>query len=262
MYYIKLYWKFLKVQLKVMMEYRLDFFIGISSILLLQFTNIFFIKIVFNHIEALNGWTFYEILFIYGIACTGRSLHHIFFDNLWVVGKQYIRTGNLDRLLIRPVNPLFHLVAEKVQQDGLGQLIVGIIVLKLAVSNIGMDWGFWELVLLIIMIISSGMIFVAINLFFSTFSFWMVDSEPLVYAVFSLSDFSRYPLTIYNKGVRFVLTWIIPYGFTAFYPASYFFEDLKYGKVALLTPFIALILCYISYAFWKKGLNSFSSTGS
>lgn len=66
--YGKLYYLFIKNHLKVMMEYRVDFLIGISSVMLQQFAGIFFVKIVFDHIEQLNGWTFYEILFIYGIA--------------------------------------------------------------------------------------------------------------------------------------------------------------------------------------------------
>ncbi|WP_210364160.1 ABC-2 family transporter protein [Bacillus sp. REN3] len=67
--------------------------------------------ILFGH-EQINGWTFNEILFIYGIAATGRSIHQIFFDNLWTLGWQYIHPGKLDSLLIRPVNPLFHVEAD------------------------------------------------------------------------------------------------------------------------------------------------------
>jgi len=260
--YIRLYWHFFKQQLKVMMEYRVDFLIGVASVFFVQFTSIFFIKVVFDHIEVLNGWTFYEILFIYGIAFTGRSIHHIFFDNLWTFGWQYIRSGNFDRLLIRPINPLFHLIADRVQQDGFGQLLIGTIVLSVAMPNLDIQWGWIDLLLLVIMIISSGMIFVAVNLFFATLSFWMIDSLPVMDAIFSLSEFSRYPLTIYNKGIRFILTWIIPYGFTAFYPSALFIEHSGYRVLAIWTPLVAFISCWISYAFWKRGLKSFVSTGS
>lgn len=244
------------------MEYRVDFLIGISSVMLQQFASIFFVKIVFDHIEQLNGWTFYEILFIYGIATSGRSIHHIFFDNLWTLGWQYIRPGNLDRLLIRPINPLFHVVAERVQQDGFGQLLIGLIVIFTAVPHLNMEWGIASILLLILMIISSGLIFVAVNLFFATLSFWMIDSLPVVWAVFNLSDFARYPLTIYHKGIRIFLTWVIPYGFTAFYPASLFIEHSGYQSLALWSPIVATVVCIIAYTFWNKGLRAFASTGS
>ncbi len=260
--YSKLYWQFFKQQLKVMMEYRVDFFIGVSSVFLIQFTSIFFVKVVFDHIDALNGWSFYEVLFIYGIATAGRSIHHIFFDNLWTVGMNYVRPGNFDRLLIRPINPLFHLIADRVQQDGFGQLIIGLIILGVSMPQLDISWGILDFILLIAMIVSSGLIFVAVNLFFATFSFWMVDSLPIIWAVFNIADFARYPITIYNKGIRFLLTWIIPYGFTAFYPAAFFIDHSGYKTIALLTPVIAIVSCAIAYAFWNRGLKSFTSTGS
>ncbi|MFC0187561.1 ABC transporter permease [Fictibacillus aquaticus] len=260
--YIKLYYLFCKQNMKVMMEYRMDFFLGVMSVMLQQFAGIFFIKVVFDHIQQLNGWTFYEILFIYGIAATGRSIHHIFFDNLWTLGWQYIRPGKFDRLLIRPINPLFHFIADRLQQDGFGQLLIGLIVLGTAMPELGIAWGVTEILLLAVMILASGFIFVAVNLFFATLSFWMVDSLPIVWAVFNLSEFARYPLTIYKKGIQNVLTWIIPYGFTAFYPAAYFIEGSGFQQLALWTPAVALTCCAVSYWFWNRGLRAFTSTGS
>ncbi|MFD1739660.1 ABC transporter permease [Bacillus salitolerans] len=260
--YSKLYWVFAKNHMKVMMEYRLDFIIGVFSVMLQQFASIFFVKVVFDHIEQINGWTFYEILFIYGIAATGRSIHHIFFDNLWTLGWQYIRPGQLDRLLIRPINPLFHLVADRLQQDGFGQLIIGCIILGTAIPHLDLSMGFVDYLLLVVMIISSGLIFVAINLFFATFSFWMIDSLPVVWAVFNVSDFARYPLSIYHKGIQLFLTWLIPYGFTAFYPAAYFIDPDGYRWFAIWTPLAALVCCVLAYLFWNRGLKAFASTGS
>ncbi len=260
--YLKLYVLFSIQHLKVMMEYRIDFLLGVLSVMLEQFTSIYFVKIVFDHIQQLNGWNFYEILFIYGIASTGRSIHQIFFDNLWTLGWQYIRTGNFDRLMIRPINVLFHLIADRLHQDGFGQLIIGIIILATAIPHLPIHWGITQIFFLIIMIISSGLIFVAINLFYATFSFWMVDSLPIMWAVFNLSDFARYPLTIYNKSIRYLLTWLIPYGFTAFYPSAFFIHHSEYQSIALWSPIVAIISCIIAYAFWKKGLQAFTSTGN
>ncbi|RLQ93377.1 ABC transporter permease [Falsibacillus albus] len=260
--YSFLYTKYFTSHLKVMLEYKGDFFIGMLSVLVQQLTAIFFLKIVFDHIEALKGWTFYQILFIYAVAFLGRAVHHIFFDNLWTVGWQYIRSGTFDRLLLRPVNPLFQIISERVQQDGFGQLLIGIFILHTAASHLHIQWGVSSVFMLLLFILSSGIIFVAINLFFITFSFWMIDSLPLVVSMFQFSDFARYPVNIYPKAITLIITWIIPYGFTAFYPAAYFFENQYYSVLALLTPVVSLITMVLSYLFWNRGVKSFSSTGS
>ena len=260
--YIKLYGQFVKQALKVWMEYRTDFLVGVFSIVAVQGASLVFVAVVFSHIQQLNGWSFYQVLFIYGVANTGRSIHLIFFDNLWTLGWQYIATGNLDRLLIRPINPLFHLIADRVQQDGVGQLLIGLVVLVDAATHVHVSWSAGNLALLTVMVISSGIIYSAVNLFFATLSFWMVNSLPVMSATFNLSEFARYPITIYNKGVRFLLTWVIPYGFTAFYPATWFVRPEGYRITALLTPLVAVVCSVIAYAFWKRGLRAYTSTGT
>lgn len=244
------------------MEYRTDFVIGILSIVFIQGSSILFVSMLFHQISDLNGWGYYEVLFIFGVAICGRSLHHIFFDNLWVFGWGYIRSGDFDRLLIRPINPLFHLIADRVQQDGIGQLIVGLIVLNMSAGRIGIDWGVPEVLLLLLLIVSSGAIFIGLNLLLATLSFWMTDSLPIMWAVHNFSDFARYPLSIYNGFVRGLLTWVIPYGFTAFYPASLFLDRAEWKLFALATPLVALAVCTAAYLFWLRGLRAFSSTGS
>ncbi|EFM11235.1 protein of unknown function DUF990 [Paenibacillus curdlanolyticus YK9] len=260
--YSKLYWQFFKARLKVMMEYRVDFLIGVFSVFFIQGTSILFVNIVFNQIDALHGWTYHQIMFIYAIALLGRSIEHIFFDNLWTIGFNYIRPGNFDRLMIRPVNVLFHIIADRVQQDGVGNLLIGLIVLVTSSPHLGIDWGLADILLLIVMIVSSSAVFLAVNLFFASFSFWMVDSLPIMMAVHGTSDFARYPLSIYNKGIRFVLTWIIPYGFTAFYPAAVFLDPQGFKHFAVLSPIVAAVSLTVAYMLWNRGLRAFSSTGN
>lgn len=245
-----------------MMEYRVDFLLGVFSVFFIQGTSILFVSIVFQQIDSLHGWTYHQIMFIYAVALLGRSLEHIFFDNLWTIGFQYIRPGNFDRLLIRPVNVLFQLIAERVQQDGVGNLLIGLIVMFTAAPHVGIDWGFADILLLLLMIVSSSAIFLAVNLFLASFSFWMVDSLPIMVAVHGSSDFARYPMSIYGKGIRFVLTWIIPYGFTAFYPAAVFLDPDGFRHFAVISPIVAVVSLSIAYFVWNRGLRAFSSTGN
>lgn len=260
--YVKLYLEFLKQAVKVWVEYRTDFLIGAMSTVTIQGASILFIAVVFGQIHELNGWTFSQMLFIFGIANTGRSIHLLFFDNLWTLGWQYIRTGAFDRILIRPINPLFHVIADRIQQDGVGQFLLGMVILIDAVGQSGIHWTLLSVFMLVVMIVSSGLIFSAINLFFATLSFWMTDSLPIMSAVFNTSEFARYPMSIYNKGIRSVLTWVIPYGFTAFYPATYFFHSGGYRVTALMTPVVAVLCCLIAYVFWNRGIQSYASTGT
>lgn len=127
--YIKLYVKFLKQYIKTLMEYRIDFILGLIGFVLVQLAGIVFIKLIFNVIPTLDGWSFYEILFIYGFAQIPRGIDHIFTDYLWIFSWKTIVKGEFDKYLLRPINPLFQVISESFQPDGLGEVIIGFILL-------------------------------------------------------------------------------------------------------------------------------------
>lgn len=91
--YFKLYIQFLKQYIKSLMEYRIDFVLGLIGFIFVQFVGVIFIKLIFNNIPSLAGWSFYEILFIYGFAQIPRGIDHVFTDNLWMLSRNIIVQG-------------------------------------------------------------------------------------------------------------------------------------------------------------------------
>ena len=116
--YLNLYWLFLIQRLKVLMEYRASFILGASSTIAWQASSIAAVWVVMQKVPSLNGWSYDEVLLVYGLVTLAKSINHMFADNLWTVGRAYIRTGGFDRFLVRPIDPLFHLLADRFCHDG------------------------------------------------------------------------------------------------------------------------------------------------
>ena len=123
---MKMHRIFIVQELKRMMEYNGDFLTGVIGFLIVQVFNLLFLNIIFSQIPNLKGWSFYEILFIYGFSLIPKGIDHMFFDNLWAMGHWLVRKGDFDKYLTRPINPMFHVMAEKFQVDAFGELVVGI----------------------------------------------------------------------------------------------------------------------------------------
>ena len=77
----------------------------------------------------------------------------------------------------------------------------------------------------------------------------------------NVSEFSKYPVSIYGQGLQFLLTFILPFAFTSCYPAAFIFgidQNLWY----CLGTFLAGVLCLlITGAFWRVGLSKYQSAG-
>jgi ABC-2 type transport system permease protein len=259
--YLSLYWYFLIQRLKVLMEYRASFILGATSTIVWQASSIAAVWVVMQKVPTLNGWGYNEVLLVYGLITLSKSINHMFADNLWTLGHTYIRTGGFERFLVRPIDPLFHLLADRFCQDGVGNFLVGVALVGKTSIDLGIDWTLPRVLMLIVGVVSGGLIFMALNLITCVSSFWIVDSVPITRLVFDNHLFAQYPLSIYPRVISILLTWIIPYGFASFYPASYILNR-DVGNIAWLGPFVAAFLLFIGYRFWQFGLKHYSGTGT
>lgn len=259
--YLNLYGYFLVQRFKILMEYRVNFLIGASSTILLQVSGLLTIWVVMSQIPSLNGWSLYQILLIYGMITLAKSINHMFADNLWTIGRQYIRSGAFDRFLVRPIDPLFHLLADRFCHDGIGNFLVGSSLIIISMQQLNIPWSAANIFFILLAGLSGGAIFIALNLITGTSAFWLMDAVPVMRVVFDNHLFAQYPLNIYPKAIGILLTWIIPYGFASFYPASQLM-GLPAGNLAWIGPVIAVVLLLIGYRVWLVGLHHYSGTGS
>lgn len=260
--YASLYWLFLKNRFKILMEYRSNFLIGASSTIFMQMAGLLAIWVVMRQIPSLAGWTLAEIWLIYGLLTLAKSLNHMFADNLWTLGEQYVRTGAFDRFLVRPINPLFHLLADRFCHDGIGNFLVGLVLVFSAAFSLNVIWTPGKIFYLLLVVVSGGLIFVALNLITAVSAFWVMDSVPMIRVVFETHEFAKYPLTIYPIAITVLLTFLIPYGLASYYPASYLLGKETPLILAWIAPLVAVILLFIGYRFWLFGLRHYASTGS
>ena len=259
--YIKLYIEFSKQSIKKNLEYRVDFIIGVLAAILVQLSGILFVWLIFQNVKEIKGWSFYQVTFLYGLMTMSKGFFVIAFNNLWVLGSQYVREGKFDILLLRPISTLFHLIADRLEPQGLGYIAIGLTITIRSIQELNISINFVDIILFIIFIISGASIFGAIQVITSVSSFWIVNSNEFMWTFFQAHEFAQYPITIYNKYIKGLLTWILPYAFASFYPANYFF-DKGYYYLSFLSPLVAIIMWIIAVNVWNFGIRNYTSTGS
>lgn len=258
----KLHRIFIKQDLKKLMEYKIDFLTGAVGMLLTQVINIFFLSVIFSQIPDLDGYTFGQIIFIYGFALLPKAIDHLFFDNLWAIGHFIIRKGDFDKYLTRPVSTLFAVTVEKFQVDAFGELVVGILLLGYSLPKMSIDINLLNIVLFIISIFFATFIYTGVKLITSSIAFWTKRSGNITYMFYMINDFAKYPTTIYNRAVRAVVTYIVPFAFTAFFPASYFIAGGNPWYNIGGTVVMSVVLMAVGIFIWNKGVSAYESAGS
>ena len=259
--FIKIYIVFLKQYLKRLMEYRVDFLIGMIAFLFSQGVGLLFLYIIFQNVTSLGGFGINEILLMYGISLIPKGIDHLFFDNLWLLPRN-IRQGGMDRYLLRPVNPLYSYLIERFQPDAFGEIILGIALVVVTTINLGISMTVFNLFALLSFIFIGIFVFTALKLLTSSTSFWLKDAYPLMQITYNISDYTKYPLLIFPKAIQLIMTFIIPFALISYYPALYLLGTYSYPFVMGYLSLVTFTLIYFALFVWKKGIKHYESAGS
>lgn len=260
--YFRLHRIFIAQYLKRLMEYKTDFLLGAIGMLIAEGIQILFLGIIFSGIPNLRGWSFEEVIFIYGFSLIAKSLDHLFFDNLWMVGYRVIRKGEFDKYLTRPINTLYHVIVENFCIDAFGELLTCGLLLGYAIPRLDMAFYWYTIPLVVVVVIFATMIYTSLKIMTAAIAFWAKTSGHIMHMLYMTNDFSKYPVTIYNKAVQAVITYVIPFAFTAYFPASYFLSGENGWFCIGGTVIAGTVLFALALFIWHRGLNAYESAGS
>ena len=130
------------------------------------------------------------------------------------------------------------------------------------IISINIEWSFLKVLLIITVIPFATLIYTGIKTATVAIAFWTKRSGNITYMFYMVNDFAKYPITIYNNIVRNIITYIIPFAFTAFYPAYYILSGENPLFNIGMTVLIAIVMMVVGVIVWNRGIRSYESAGS
>jgi ABC-2 type transport system permease protein len=259
----KQYWR---VNILTLLEYRANFVMWFGFTIAYHAVALGALYVTMRTFPSMDGWDFRQMFFLYALWMCGHELHNLAFFQVNFV-PEYVRAGQFDRFLVRPLDTLFQVltVPNQTVPDGLLLAIATLIFATIA-GGVHVDWVFALFVPLVV--IGGALIDLGVSLAIATVSFWVVRVDTLRWVAMSLEqDFTRYPISIYGRGVQVVMAFILPFAFMNYFPATFFLAKTDTGLqlspwIGLLTPAVGLVWFGGAYALWRFGLNHYQGTGS
>ncbi|HVN16322.1 MAG TPA: ABC-2 family transporter protein [Anaerolineales bacterium] len=259
--YIRLYFVIETQYIKARMQYRADFIISSIGMFFSSLATLGVFWVIFSSIPDLAGWTFLQLVFIYGFYMIAISPMQILFDNIWQI-RFHVLQGTFLKYYFRPLNMMFYYMSEVFDLKGLTQLAAGIILLIYTSIQLHIDWTLARVALLIVTLFSASLVQISITLMAGCAAFWVLDSYPVLGLAWKLREFAPYPMNIFDGAFRFTFTYIIPLGFIAFYPSQLFLQPQQVSPLIYFSPIVGIGLFALTYWIWTLGVNSYTGTGS
>ena len=247
---------------KARLEYRLDFFSSVFASFLGTLASFGFLLIVFSRVPAVKGWSFEEMVFLYGFSLIPLGIFNVLSWNLYMFPDRYLIEGRFDRVLLRPVSSVFQVLFEAFRLESLQETLTGVVAVIWASRKLHLEFGPVDILLFVLWALLGASIYLAIFVGLSATSFWIEDRIGIVPPIFNLMQFGRYPLSIYDAWIRFVLSFVIPFAFATFFPTIRFLRRAEFLHEFWAVPLVAAATCAIALVAWNEGVKRYHSTGS
>lgn len=207
--YLSLYRHFIKNSLQVFMTHRFNLLMSIGANLAWTVAQLISLRILFDKIPQIQGWSEADLVLLLALGQIYVYVEYVVYGgNLNQVGEK-IRLGELDQILLKPVNEKFMISFRYVS---LPQLIAAFIATTplLVYSFANQTTLLPEDIAGSIVILLLGLILIYFfRLAFEALNFFFKQTDSLRNTIFfNLRDLTRIPLEIFPKALKGLLTFI------------------------------------------------------
>jgi len=261
-YHLRIYARLQWLHLRIALEYPANFWIASVAMVAGEIATFGFMWVLFSHVPQIAGWEFWEVLFLYALITLQTALGGFLCSGFWNI-PGYIRSGQLDQVLVRPVAPLLQMATLHLDMRNIGRLAISIAILGQAIGELRPAWGAGQLVYFAAILLGSVLLLNALFFMPRCLTFWTLsDTNSIADWLWNVIDFAKYPLSAYTRPIQFVLTWLIPLAFISYYPAAFLLgKPLARPWLGYLAPLAGPAAAICALAVWRRGLSHYQSSG-
>lgn len=258
---MKLYLKYLGMLLKSQLQYRASFIMMTLGHFLIAFTAFLGVQFLLDRFSSVGGFSLAEILLCFSVVLMAFSLAECFvrgFDRF----PALIRSGQLDRILVRPRGVIFQVLTANADFSRLGRVLQAALMLAYGIGAGAVEWTGLKILCLVLMVLGGVAVFAALFVLYAGISFFTLEGLEFMNIFTDGSrEFGKYPLSVYGEGVLKFCTYVIPIALFQYWPLLYLVgRSERVGLIFLpLLGFLFLLPCYGVFRF---GLRKYQSAGS
>src|SRR5688572_30748263 len=216
---LRLYGRYVSISLRGQLEYRASFVMHAAGQFLITGLEFLGMWALFGRFGQIEGWTLPEVAFFYGLISITWSLADAVSRGFDVFGAT-VKSGDFDRLLLRPRSTILQLFGHELTLRRAGRLAQGLAVLAFAISTLDIPWSGPRVALLVFAMAGGVCAFLGLMILQATSAFWTTESLE-VWNAFTYGGvtMSQYPLSIYRPWFRHLFIFVIPLGCINYLPA-------------------------------------------
>ena len=222
---------------------------------------------LFARFRQVGGWRFGEVALFYAVIGVSFALADALTRGFDIFGDQFVRTGDFDRLLVRPRSTVVQLLGYELRATRVGRLAQALVVGYIATRLTSVAWGWMAWATLLFAVAGGMALFSGILVLQATLAFWTVESLEIANTLtYGGVEAAQYPLDLYARWFRNFLVFVVPLGCVSYFPvAAVLGKADRTGlpaQLLQLTPALGFVFLGVALLIWRYGVRHYTSTGS
>jgi len=261
MRYFKLFTVFLNRSLQHLIEYKANFIIWSLVTGSWTIISIFFFEMLYGYIDSLAGWTkpmmyvFQGSYFIINFVIWG-----LIWENIETLPRK-INRGELDLLLVKPVNSQFIVSFQVIDPSNVTDLCLGLTAIIYGLHQGGITPSLLQILTFIILLVVAAIFFYSAWFITVCFAFWSDRLDNIPHLFPGLRQIWRFPRSVYAGVPYFILSYLLPVSLAATIPPQILLGIFEPLSIILLITFSGVAL-WLSHFFYQFSLRHYSSASS
>ena len=262
----RLYLRYIAISFRSQMQYRASFVMQSVGHFLITGIEFLGIWALFDRFGSLGEWRLPEVALFYGIVNVAFAISDATSRGFDTFGGM-VKSGDFDRLLLRPRSTVLQLAGQEVTLRRIGRLTQGLVVLLWGASALDIAWSPVKIALTVAAILGGVCLFFGLIVLQATLAFWTTETLEIMNTVtYGGVETAQYPLTIYRRWFRRFFTFVVPLACINYFPAlAILGRTDPLGTPVFLqwaAPLVGIGFLTVTLQVWKIGVRHYRSTGS
>jgi len=255
----------LGARLRSQLAYRTSFWLDVFGAVMVAVTDFTEIYVIFHNVPTLGGLDLPAAMLVFGLATIGFAFANMVCGELDTM-PQFIRTGTLEVMLLRPLPLLAQLITADVRLKRIGGAVVGLVTLVLGIRLAHVAWTPQAAALAAVTPLLGAALFSALFVAAGALQFWLVDSPEVTNSfTYGSAYASRYSGAALPLPVRLFFAFVVPAAFTAYLPTLAILArpgpPWLPGALGWYGPLAVAIAWTVALLLWRAGVRRYTGAG-
>lgn len=225
--------------------------------------------VIYGQVNTIQDWSQYEYFAFMATGMLINALVEAIFMPNCANFSELIRTGNLDFVLLKPIDTQFLVSFQSVNLSMISQVALAISLLVYSISHLEITITLANVAMYILLVVVGVSFFYSLMITLASTSVWLGRNQGLYDFWFYITIFARYPQNVYRQSsggelIWFAFSFLLPILLVVTVPARVLLEKALQPNrtVLLIAPLMTVALLYISRRIFVWSLSHYRSASS